>query len=68
MHDVPLVPWRPYPGMDDAERIAAARAFYETIATRRSCRAFAPTPVPRAVVEWAIRAAGTAPSGANHQP
>ena len=68
MDDVPSVPWRPYPSMDDAERIAAARACYDVIATRRSCRAFAPTPVPRAAIEWAIRAAGTAPSGANHQP
>jgi nitroreductase len=68
MDKVPSIPWRPYPEMDDAHRIAAARGFYESIATRRSCRAFAPTPVPRAAIEWAIRAAGTAPSGANHQP
>lgn len=68
MDKVPSVPWCPYPDMDDAQRIAAARTFYETIATRRSCRAFAPIPVPRAAIEWAIRAAGTAPSGANHQP
>lgn len=68
MDDVPSVPWRRYPAMDDAQRIAAARNFYDAIATRRSCRAFADRPVPRAVIEWAIRAAGTAPSGANHQP
>lgn len=68
MDDVPSVPWRRYPAMDDAQRIAAARNFYDAIATRRSCRAFADTPVPRAAIEWAIRAAGTAPSGANHQP
>jgi nitroreductase len=35
---------------------------------RRTCRFFSPEPVPRAVIENAIRAAGTAPSGANHQP
>jgi nitroreductase len=29
---------------------------------------FAPDPVPRAVIEEAILAAGSAPSGANHQP
>lgn len=68
MDDVPSVPWRRYPDMDDAQRIAAARNFYDAIATRRSCRAFADTPVPRAAIEWAVRAAGTAPSGANHQP
>lgn len=68
MNDVPTVAWRPYPDMDDAQRIAAARAFHDAMATRRSCRGFAATPVPRAAIEWAIRAAGTAPSGANHQP
>ena len=62
---------RPYPAppaLTDAERIARARAAFERLATRRSCRAFAETPVPRAAIEYAIRAAGTAPSGANHQP
>lgn len=68
MDDVPSVAWRRYPEMDDAQRIAAARAFHDAIATRRSCRAFAETPVPREAIEWAIRAAGSAPSGANHQP
>lgn len=38
------------------------------MATRHSCRAFLPDPVPRAVIDEAIRAAGTAPNGANHQP
>ena len=68
MPDVPSVPWRPYPEIDDTRRVAAARNFHDAIATRRSCRVFAPTPVPRAAIEWSIRAAGTAPSGANHQP
>lgn len=36
--------------------------------TRRSVRAFSPDPVPQAIIETAIRAAGTAPSGANQQP
>lgn len=35
---------------------------------RRSVRAFAPDPVPREVIEAAIRAASTAPSGAHQQP
>ncbi|HEV7290034.1 nitroreductase family protein [Sphingomonas sp.] len=68
MPDVPAIAWRPYPDLDDAQRIAAARAFHDAMITRRSCRAFADTPVPREAIEWAIRAAGTAPSGANHQP
>ena len=61
-------PYPALPDLTDAERIAHARAAFERLATRRSCRAFATTSVPRAVIEYAIRAAGTAPSGANHQP
>jgi iodotyrosine deiodinase len=61
-------PWIPYPDLSDSERIAAARAFYETIRTRRSCRFIGDRPVPKEVIEAAIAAAGTAPSGANHQP
>ena len=53
---------------DDVTRIERARDFRREIAQRRTCRMFAPTPVPRAVIEEALLAAGTAPSGANHQP
>ena len=35
---------------------------------RRSVRHYADRPVPWEVVEWVLRAAGTAPSGANRQP
>ena len=62
---------RPYPelpSLTDEERVARARHAYERLSSRRSCRAFIDTPVPRSVIEDAIRAAGTAPSGANHQP
>jgi iodotyrosine deiodinase len=68
MIDHETLPWRPYPAMDDAARISAARAFYDHIATRRTCRQIGDTPVPRDIIEAAILAAGTAPSGANHQP
>ena len=50
------------------EMEARARAFYEHIRRRRTVRDFADTPVPRSVVEHALLAAGTAPSGANLQP
>lgn len=56
------------PPMTDAARIAAAEAFRDHVAARRTCRMFSDAPVPRAVIEAAIAAAGTAPSGANHQP
>ena len=61
----------PYPApppLNEGERLDRARAACERLATRRTCRAFAATPVPREVIEHAISAAGTAPSGANHQP
>ncbi len=61
----PLPAWREYP---PAEMTARAEAFAVDIARRRTVREFAPRPVPRAVVEACLRAAGTAPSGANLQP
>ena len=52
----------------DAEMLAAAEAFRAGLATRRTVRDFGPRPVPRAVIESCVAAAGTAPSGANQQP
>jgi iodotyrosine deiodinase len=62
------VPWSGPPARTAEEMVARAKAFYEAARTRRTCRFFAPDPVPREAIEYAIRAAGTAPSGANHQP
>jgi nitroreductase len=62
------LPWPGYPDADDATRIARATAVFEALKSRRTCRDFTDVPVPRAVIEAAIAAAGTAPSGANHQP
>lgn len=45
-----------------------AAAFYADIRRRRTVRDFSSRPVPREVVENCLRAAGTAPSGANMQP
>ena len=61
-------PFPQLPTLADEERIARARAAFERLKTRHSCRAFTDRAVPREVIEYAIRAAGTAPSGANHQP
>jgi iodotyrosine deiodinase len=47
---------------------ARAAAFYDDIRRRRSVRDFSDRPVPREVIEDALRAAGTAPNGANLQP
>lgn len=46
----------------------AIAAFADLMATRRSVRDFSPEPVPRHVIETAIRVATSAPSGANLQP
>ncbi len=62
------LPYTSLPLLDDAERICRARAFREDLARRRTCRMFSADSVPREVIEQAILAAGTAPSGANHQP
>jgi len=45
-----------------------SRAFLAQLGTRRSVREFSPDPVPPELIENALRAAGTAPSGANQQP
>ncbi len=50
------------------DMIRRAAAFRQRAARRRTVREYSDRPVPRAVVEECIRAAGTAPSGANHQP
>jgi nitroreductase len=53
---------------DDPAIAARAADFLAEIRRRHTVRDFAPRPVAREVIETCIRAAGTAPSGANHQP
>jgi iodotyrosine deiodinase len=50
------------------EALRRSREFLELMKTRRSVRLFSNEPVPWELVENALRAAGTAPSGANQQP
>lgn len=47
---------------------AAAERFLAYMRKRHSVRDYASTPVPETVIASCIAAAGTAPSGANHQP
>lgn len=56
------------PPPDDATLLARATAFADLAHRRRTVREFSSRPVPRAVIEQALRAAGSAPSGANQQP
>lgn len=54
--------------MDDDAALAAAERFRDYMKKRHSVRDYATRPVPGAVIAACIAAAGTAPSGANHQP
>jgi iodotyrosine deiodinase len=61
----------PLRGLEDLTPVqmqARAQDFYAHIRQRRSVRDFDSRAVPREVIEHCLRAAGTAPSGANQQP
>ena len=45
-----------------------ALAYRDRLARRRTVRDFSDEPIDRAVIEACVLAAGSAPSGANHQP
>ena len=62
------LPWPGLPSYSAEEMVARSRAFRDRVRSRRTCRFFDDAPVPREVIENAILAAGSAPSGANHQP
>lgn len=68
MRDHPCQPLTGYTLLDDGEGLARVAAFRALMAGRRTVREFSDRPVPRAIVEQAILTAGSAPSGANHQP
>jgi nitroreductase len=68
MTDYPTIAlpnYEEYPLQRMRERLAA---FYADVNRRRTVREFSDRPVPRDIIETALRAAGTAPSGANLQP
>ncbi len=46
----------------------AARAFCERMSRRRTVRDFSDRPVSLETIQWLVRCAGSAPSGANKQP
>ena len=61
----PLTTYREYPTHEMERR---AVAFYADLRRRRTVRDFSTRPVPQVVIEDCLRAAGSAPSGANLQP
>ncbi len=60
-----LKDYREFPVPEMAQR---ARDFRAEMSRRRTVRDFDSRPVPRAVIDDCLMAAGTAPSGANQQP
>jgi iodotyrosine deiodinase len=54
--------------LDEAASLSAAEGFLAYMRKRHSVRDYSTQAVPEAVIAACIAAAGTAPSGANHQP
>jgi nitroreductase len=52
----------------DDEMILKSETFFNHIKRRHSIREFSSRAVPKVIIENAIKAAGRAPNGANHQP
>ena len=67
-----IAAYRPVPlrfeRLPQEESLARSRAFLGLMQRRRSVRMFSPEPVDRELIENAVAAAGTAPSGAHQQP
>ena len=68
MSSYPTIPLKQYREYPEDEMRARVQAFYEDIDRRRTVREFSDRPVPRDIIETALKAANTAPSGANLQP
>ena len=68
MTELSTVAYRHPLKVSDAEGLARITGFADFQYSRRTVREFSATPVPQAIIEQAIRAAGSAPSGANQQP
>lgn len=68
MEDAKFIPLKGFVERDADEMLERSESFFELMKTRRTVRDFADTPVPKEIIENAIRTAGRAPSGANKQP
>lgn len=64
----PTVALADYPDYGVEEMRRRLTEFYAEVERRRTIREFSDRPVPRDVIETALKAANTAPSGANLQP
>ncbi len=63
----PFIDYQPE-RLSTEEALRRGSALYSRLDSRRSVRSFSPDPVPRELVDLAIKSAGTAPSGAHRQP
>lgn len=63
-----FIPYTSYQEYPVGEMKRRAAEFYADMRRRRTVREFSDRPVPREVIEDCLRAAGTAPNGANMQP
>lgn len=61
----PLSDFIEYP---KAEMLTRSQDFYDEVKRRHSVRSFSDRAVSQEIIENCLKAAGTAPSGANHQP
>lgn len=68
MEQYPRSPLDSYKELPPKEMKARALEFYRMMKRRRSVRHFSPRQIPNDVISDCLKAAGTAPSGANMQP
>lgn len=63
-----FIPLNDFKENSPEEMIKRSKEFYDLIKQRRTVREFSNKPIPKEIINNCIRAAGTAPSGANLQP
>ena len=68
MDPLQLEPLSPPTELEPEQMLRRSAEFYDAIRKRRTVRDFSDRQVPREVIDNCLRAAGTAPNGANLQP
>jgi len=68
MHSSKFIPLKEYHEYPHEEMINRSKTFYSSVKKRRTVREFLDRDVPLEVIKNCIKAASTAPSGANMQP
>lgn len=66
-HDKPFITFH-FDRKPESQMLEESKRYYQLMDKRRTVREFAPDPIPKEVIENAIRTANTAPSGAHKQP